>query len=351
MSQKVELTTFDARLFDGVSSRARQIVVDRDQQGNLTLHFEGSEPQIVLLRDYITIRPVGHSPIVLRMESGPEIHIAADKRSRAAFGLGVSKLTRVIEAIENRPLPVVAVVVSAMCVGIASYIYGLPMLAKAAAPRIPLAIKKEIGSQGLSFLDRVMFMPTQLSVEQQRRPQVLTDRLQEVVKLYPEPVAITRRMGHGDGEAANAMALLPYTIVATDKLVSSLNDAELEAVLAHEMGHLSLDHSTQSLVRGSAVSVATLVLFGGDPGVFQALAINLVDSKNSRDHEREADRFALDALVRRGSSPMALHAALKKISEGHEEAGLNAYLSSHPMTEDRLQAIEEFSRQAASPSR
>lgn len=345
VSRRAAHETFDALLFDGVSSRARKAAIDRDTQGTLTLTIEGGEQHTISLKEYSTIRPIGSSPIVLRLAAGSEIHIATDDRSREIFGLGVSRLTRIIEAIERRPLVVVSVVVMAIGVSIGSYIYGLPILAKAIAPRIPLAVKREIGSQGLLFLDRVMFMPTELSVEQARRPQMLVDRLQVVVHLPLVPVVVTRRMGSGDKEAANAMALLPNTIVATDKLVSSLTDDELEAVLAHEMGHLYLDHSTQSLVRGSAASVATLVLFGGDPGVFQALAINLVDSKNSRDHEREADRFALESLAQRGGDPMALHAALKKIAEGHDESGLSSYLASHPMTDDRLRYIEKFSLQ------
>jgi Zn-dependent protease with chaperone function len=51
---------------------------------------------------------------------------------------------------------------------------------------------------------------------------------------------MTRRMGRGDKEVTNALALLPNTIIATDKLVKVLDDSELEAVLAHEMGHLFL---------------------------------------------------------------------------------------------------------------
>ena len=342
---------FEGLLFDGVSSRAEPVTFAREQGGDLLLDRDDGEARRISAREYSTIRPVGNSPIVLRLADGAEIHLATDGRSRAVFGVGVSRLTRVVESIENRPLPVLSVVLLAVCVSVASYIYGLPALARYIAPRIPIAVKREIGSQGLVFLDKVMFMPTELSQEQRARPRRLVDGLQSTVGLPLEPTVMTRRMGHRDKEAANAMALLPNTIIATDKLVVALDDSELEAVLAHEMGHLHLDHSTQSLVRGSAVSIATLVLFGGDPGVFQALAINLVDSKNSRDHEREADLFALSCLTRRGSDPMALHRALRKISEGHEESGLGSYLASHPMTSERLVDIERYSLQVKSANR
>lgn len=335
---------FAGLFFDGVSSRAIQSTFVREDSGDLLLEPDTDRARRVPRREYRTIRPVGDSPIVLRFENGAEIHVATDARSRAVFGVGVSRLTRLIETIENRPLSVLSVVLIAIGVSISSYIYGLPFLAKKLAPRVPVAVKREIGSQGLVFLDKVLFMPTSLSEEQQARPRKLVERLQTTVALPLEPKVMTRRMGHRDKEAANAMALLPNTIIATDKLVEALDDAELEAVLAHEMGHLYYDHGTQGLVRGSAVSIATLVLFGGDPGVFQALAINLIDSKNSRDHEREADRFALDSLANRGGEPMALHKALRKISEGHEESGLGSYLASHPMTSDRLSEIESYSR-------
>ena len=342
---------FEGLLFDGVSSRAAQVTLVRERSGDLLIHLDSGDPRRISVREYATIRPVGKSPIVLRLQNGAEIHVTTDARSRAVFGLGRSRLTSMIEAIENRPLSVLSVVLVAVGVSVACYIYGLPLLAKNIAPRIPIAVKREIGSQGLLFLDKVMFMPTELNEEQQTRPRRLVQRLQSIVALPLAPNVMTRRMGHGDKEAANAMALLPNTIIATDKLVASLDDEELEAVLAHEMGHLHSDHGTQSLVRGSAVSIATLVLFGGDPGVFQALAINLVDSKNSRDYEREADLFALECLAKRGSDPMALHKALRKISEGHEESGLGSYLASHPMTSERLVDIERYSRQIKSAHR
>lgn len=351
MSNDAIQDRYEGLFFDGFSSRATPITVTRDAQGNLTLDKGDGEARVISVRAYSTLRPVGRSPIILRLEGGSQIHIPTDDRSREAFGFGVSKLTRVIEAIENRPLSVVSVVVVAVGVAIASYIYGLPILAEKIAPRIPVAVKLEIGSQGFAFLDKVMFMPSELSGEQQHRSRDIVGRLQAVVSLPLTPKVVTRRMGHGEKEASNAMAILPDTIVATDKLVLQLDDAELEAVLAHEMGHLSLDHGTKSLVRGSAASIATLLLFGGDPGVFQALAINLIDSKNSRDYERQADRFALDALARSGRDPMALHRALKKISEGHDQTGLNSYLSSHPMPEERLREVELYSRQMANSTK
>lgn len=342
---------FEGLFFDGTSSRAAQVTLTREIGGDILLDLGSNGSRRISTRDFATIRPVGNSPIVLRLKDGAEIHLATDARSRAVFGVGVPRLTRLIEAIENQPMSVLSVVLVAVGVSVASYIYGLPLLAKNIAPRIPITVKREIGSQGLLFLDKVMFMPTELSDEQQTRPRRLVERLQSIVALPLDPIVMTRRMGHGDKEAANAMALLPNTIIATDKLVASLDDAELEAVLAHEMGHLYLDHSTQSLVRGSAASIATLVLFGGDPGVFQALAINLVDSKNSRDHEREADLFALECLAKRGSDPMVLHKALRKISEGHDESGLGSYLASHPMTSERLSDIERYSLQIKSANR
>lgn len=342
---------FEGLLFDGISSRAAQVTIIRESGGDILLDRGSEGPRRISVREYSTIRPVGNSPIVLRLQDSAEIHVATDARSRAVFGVGISRLTSLIEEIENRPMSVLSVVLVAIGVAVTSYIYGLPLLAKSIAPRIPIAVKREIGSQGLVFLDKVMFMPTGLNEEQQTRPRRLVERLQSIVALPLAPIVMTRRMGHGEKEAANAMALLPNTIIATDKLVAALDDSELEAVLAHEMGHLHSDHGTQSLVRGSAVSIATLVLFGGDPGVFQALAINLIDSKNSRDHEREADLFALECLAKRGSDPMALHKALLKISEGHHESGLGSYLASHPMTSERLSDIERYSLQIKSANR
>ncbi len=340
---------FEGLFFDGVSSKAIRRTLFREDNGDLILDPNSEGASRISPLEYKTIRPVGDSPIVLRFENGAEIHVATDSRSKKAFGFGVSRLTQLIETIETRPLSALCVVLLAIGVSFSLYTYGLPLIAKKMAPHIPIAMKREIGSQGLGLLDKILFMPTSLSDEQQARPKKLVQGLQTAIALPLEPNVMTRLMGRGDKEVTNALALLPNTIIATDKLVKALDDSELEAVLAHEMGHLFYDHGTQSLVRGSAISIATLLLFGGDPGVFQALAINLIDSKNSRDHEREADRFALDSLAKKGSDPMALHKALRKISEGREESGLSSYLSSHPMTSTRLHEIERYSRRQQAP--
>lgn len=344
MSDSTIRARYDALFFDGISSKATPITVTRDAQGCLTLDFGEQGTRVISAQNYLTLRPVGRSPIILRLSGGTEIHITKDKRSSAEFSDKVSTLSRIIEAIENRPSSVLLAVLAAIGMGISLYVFGLPILAKKVARRVPISIKQEIGSQGLTLLDKVMFMPTELSGEQRQRPLAIMKRLESISTPIIPPKIMTRRLRLGNGEAANAMAILPDTIIATDKLVILLDDTELEAVLAHEMGHLILDHGTQGLVRGSALSIATLLLFGGDPGLLQALAINLIDSKNSRDHEREADRFALDALTKSGKNPMALYTALKKILEGRQESSLRSYTSSHPMSQDRLREIELYSQ-------
>jgi Zn-dependent protease with chaperone function len=338
---------YESLFFDGVSSKATPVKVSRDDKGGLTLDFGVHGGRVISAHDYSTVRPVGRSPIILRLSDGAEVHITKDKQTEEEFGDRVSQFSGIIEAIENKPSSVMAAVLAAIGVAIGIYVFGLPMLVDKLAQRVPMSIKQEIGSKGLKFLDKVMFMPTELSGEQRQRPIDAMKRLQSISTLPITAEIMTRRMRRGNEEVANAMAILPDTIIATDKLVRLLDDFELEAVLAHEMGHLVLDHGTQGLVRGSALSITTLLLFGSDPGLLQGIAINLIDLKNSRDHEREADQFALDTLTRSKRNPMALHAALKKISEGHQEAGLGGYLSSHPMSRERLREIELYSQGSA----
>ena len=142
----------------------------------------------------------------------------------------------------------------------------------------------------------------------------------------------------------NAFAILPGTIVVTDALVRHLNDDEVQGVLAHELGHLARDHGTLILIHHSLASFFTIALFGGDPGILQGAALALMSSKYSQDDEREADEFGARLLIRAGKDPLSLVRALKKLTgeDTNEEPTITSYLSSHPLTSERIELIKEI---------
>ena len=138
----------------------------------------------------------------------------------------------------------------------------------------------------------------------------------------------------------NAFALPSGIIVMTDELVKlAKNDREVLAVLAHELGHVRHRHTMRRLLEGSAT---VLIIAGvtGDIASAASLAATaptlLLQTKYSRDNEREADRYAIEMMKKAGMDPRYLGSLLARLeSEIGRRGALPSFLSSHPSTEDR----------------
>jgi STE24 endopeptidase len=153
-------------------------------------------------------------------------------------------------------------------------------------------------------------------------------------------------------------------IVFFDTLLSRLDEDEIEAVLAHELGHFRLKHIRKRILLGMATSLAGLWLLGllarqpwfyqglgvGAPVDFEALALLLfflalpvftlplqpLLSMLSRRHEFEADAFAA-----RNARATALASALVKLYEDNASTLTpdpvhSAFHDSHPPAAQRI---------------
>jgi hypothetical protein len=138
----------------------------------------------------------------------------------------------------------------------------------------------------------------------------------------------------------NAFALPSGIIVMTDELVQlAKNDPEVLAVLAHELGHVHHRHTMRRLLEGSAT---VLIIAGvtGDIASAASLAATaptlLLQTRYSRNNEREADRYAIEMMKKAGLDPRYLGALLARLeSEVGRRGALPSFLSSHPSTEER----------------
>jgi STE24 endopeptidase len=155
-------------------------------------------------------------------------------------------------------------------------------------------------------------------------------------------------------------------IVLFDTLLERLAPEEVEAVLAHELGHFRLQHVRQRLVLSFASALAGFAVLGAaasTPACYAALGVPLpsthaalalfalvvpvftfplapLGSWWSRRHEFEADRFAA-----RHADARALAAALVKLYRDNAstltpDALYSAWHDSHPPALARIAALE-----------
>ena len=150
----------------------------------------------------------------------------------------------------------------------------------------------------------------------------------------------------GDNATLNAFALPGGIVVVNSGLIKATKrPEELAGVLAHEVQHVELRHS----IRGMIKQLGLRGLWGfvtGDLGGTLAgrAALEMTSLKFSRDDESEADSRGFDALVAADIDPSGMPAFFKTMSEQAIDAPA-AFLSTHPLSEDREKALNERTKE------
>ncbi len=148
----------------------------------------------------------------------------------------------------------------------------------------------------------------------------------------------------------NAWAL-PGGKIAINRglLVELNNEAELAAVLGHEIVHAAARHGAKGMERGmllqGAVLAATMASknseYSGLATSGAAIGAQLISQKYSRDAERESDYYGMQYMSRAGYDPAAaieLQQTFVRLSEGHESNWLTGLFASHPPSQQRVDA-------------
>lgn len=149
-------------------------------------------------------------------------------------------------------------------------------------------------------------------------------------------------------DSPNAWALPGGKIAINRGLLLELdNEAQLAAVLGHEIVHAAARHTAQSMQRGiflQGALVATGVALG-DSNYSQLgmlgseIGANLVKSHYSRDAETEADTYGMRYMVRAGYDPAAavsLQEMFLRLSKNKRQDWLSGLFASHPPSSERL---------------
>ena len=213
----------------------------------------------------------------------------------------------------------------------------LPFAAARVAEHIPAQAEATLGREALAGMDQFWLQPSQLAPEQRTS---LAGKLGSLAVLAGETPAYRLEFRASPLIGANAFALPSGIIVLTDELVKlAQTDEEVLAVLAHELGHVRHRHVMRRLLEGSAVALLVAGVTGDVASAtsLAAAAPTLVlQTKFSRDNEREADAFAIDLLRRAGIGPHHFGAILARM-EAQAPRGpmLPTFLSTHPATEER----------------
>lgn len=180
--------------------------------------------------------------------------------------------------------------------------------------------------------------------------QRIADRLQ----------GVTPQTNHGfefelfESSTVNAFALPGGKVAVYTGLLGYMrNEAELAAVVGHEMGHIIARHGEE---RMSQKLLAGIIVAGG------ATAIGLSDLENetkgiaiaalgagatvgvllpySRQHEYEADHLGATYMAQAGYNPRHAADFWRRFADGKGGDGISDFMSTHPADRKRIAALD-----------
>lgn len=134
-----------------------------------------------------------------------------------------------------------------------------------------------------------------------------------------------------------------YVYFYTGLLREMNSEAEMAAVMAHEISHVVARHGIKRVQSAMGVQLAYTLIFGGDDageavnaGI--VLGMGLAFAGYSRDAEREADQYGIHYMVKAGYDPAGAVAMFETLGRlGGERSGnvFEKLSSSHPESQER----------------
>lgn len=337
MPKAVEILFYDGKR----AQPYKAMLIEKNQNQLLLQVFEDG--------DFLYAREYDYQEMILLGAVGndyPVIELPNDARMEFKqplpdwFNLQQKKILHSIWRLERTPSLILLCLGLSIMVAFATIRYGIPYAAHHVASHLPENTMLTLGNQAETYVIEAT-KPSQIPASQQR---AIRQQYEQKIA-QGQPAKIVFRQGEQIG--ANALAIPNHTIVLTDELVKlAKNNEELMSVLAHEQGHLVERHSLQQALTGIGMSVLWVAITGDASDLLSSVPALMVNNSYSRQFELAADQYALHALAREGISKQHFANFLKRLDDGADDQKQQwswiQFLSTHPTTQERVQAVEAF---------
>ena len=153
-----------------------------------------------------------------------------------------------------------------------------------------------------------------------------------------------------DDPAVNAFALPGGFIYATRGLMSHvMNEAQLSAVIGHEIGHVTAQHSVHRMSEQQLTQLGVGVGMMIKPdlqryGDYVNAGLGLLSLKFSRDDENQADHLGFRYMVRADKDPremIEVFDMLNRVTAAGEGGRVPEWLATHPSPTNRSERLQK----------
>ena len=242
--------------------------------------------------------------------------------------------------------------------------------AKEASKNAPKKKNDDIENIGNRDINKGGFHPMTMSLESEiAMGRSLARELEQSVTLVQDPTVTEYVNRVGQNIVKNSDSKIPFTIkvidsdeinamslpggffyVNTGLIRAADEEAELAAVMAHEIAHVTARHSAEQQGRASFINILSLpasIFTGGIVGMAinqaAAIAIPTMFFKFNRQSEEEADWLGLQYMYTAGYDPGASVSFFEKL-QARENARkrVSSLFSTHPPTEERVAKTKEL---------
>lgn len=317
----------------------RSVTVLLDVRGLTVRGLDGSE---IATWPFASLVRQSAAPLVLGQKGKGERVEIADAATGAAFAAALKTVPSERDLTLSRSFALIgAALILFLLLGVGGAIWAVRAVADDLAPMIPNEVAEVIDSASVSgILD---LLETDETVKCTAVDGTIAlGRLADRLRIAGNARTMTLDILVYRSKVPNAVALPGGTVIVTSALIRrvTLPDA-FAGVLAHEIGHVHYRHSMAQLIREGGLILALHLLTGDASGIAGGSVRLLLGAAFSRDAEREADAFSVEAVARAGGDPKSLGPFLMDIAgDDAFENGLLTLLSTHPLSSERAATIE-----------
>jgi predicted Zn-dependent protease len=149
-----------------------------------------------------------------------------------------------------------------------------------------------------------------------------------------------------DPRTVNAFALPGGPIFITEGLLRVLrSEAEVAAVLGHEIGHVVARHSSERLAKQQLTRglIGAAVVGTGDYTAAQVgeLVGGMINMRYGREDELESDALGVRIVAEAGYDPRAMIRVMEALAQASGGSPQPEFFSTHPAPENRAERIRQ----------